>query len=349
MRCAVHVNTILLLLNSFKYLVPSNAFSTPYEMSALRRHLYIDLPLPLRAQKEDAYGNNNDSVVSTIKNKRKKKITAKWVACSSTKEVTRAIEKYVHVGDVVVELGSQLRESSIALCETIGPKGQAVLVEIERKFPNEKKVPKRTSARGRQGDENGFYKDRSTFVETKEFQLWRHALFFNDRQQSQYNALIVDVSTVAGNDLDLTCISLIKEFMALNEGSGENENLCRVVIVKSGSLHDLARRLYHAQRITSGNQSLSQGAGNEKASIIGTVGVEEYRRTIPYVVRTGDICLEVGCHFGTSTTLIHKAATGEDSSSIGGCLGVDIGPHIIKGTNSRMAYEVCMLIISLSS
>jgi len=268
---------------------------------------------------------------------------------------------YVMKDDVVAELGSQLRESSRALCERIGPNGTAVLVDIARKFPKERKQKEtgrtRTSAMRRQGEETEFYTDRATFIETKGFEMWRDALFVRGSstpsERPRYNALVVDVSTVAGNDLELTCLSLIQEFLALNNGSGESSdgdsNPCRVVIVKSGSLQTLARRLYHAQRLFAGTQSLpSAYNANEEASIIGTVGVEEYRRTIPYVVQTGDRCVEVGCHFGTSTTLIDRAAKmdtidtdphpGIRPTYTGGCLGVDIGPNIIKAAKVKFPH-----------
>eukprot|EP00581_Thalassiosira_minuscula_P006683 CAMPEP_0183703050 /NCGR_PEP_ID=MMETSP0737-20130205/938_1 /TAXON_ID=385413 /ORGANISM="Thalassiosira miniscula, Strain CCMP1093" /LENGTH=364 /DNA_ID=CAMNT_0025929749 /DNA_START=496 /DNA_END=1590 /DNA_ORIENTATION=+ len=265
---------------------------------------------------------------------------------------------YVQPGDTVAELGSQLRESSTTLCETIGPTGEAILVDIERKFPNEKKGEQRTSAMRRQGDELDFYTDRATFVQTKAFEFWREALFFRgsssgSSSRPEYNALVVDMSTVAGNDLDLTCISLIREFIALNHGSGEYDNPCRAVIVKSGSLHTLARRLYHAQRVISGAQSPNERWSRDKgdgrrSSIIGAVGVKQYRETIPHVVKPGDVCVEVGCHLGTTTTLVDEAAKGDvekhsDGSLGGGCLGVDVGSHIIKSakkTYPHLSFEV---------
>jgi len=222
-----------------------------------------------------------------------------------------------------------------------------VLVDIERKSPNEKKGQDRTSAMRRNGDEADFYTDRATFMETKDFEFWRHALFFqNDVQYSKggYDALVVDMSNVAGNDLELTCISLVKEFVALNAGSGEHDNACRVVIVKSKSLHNLARRLHHAQRILSGSQSIIEERGT---SIIAAVGVDQYRHTIPFVVRKGDVCCEVGCHLGTSTVIINEAAcrggAGAGHATTGGCVGLDIGTSIIRSAQKKyplLSFEV---------
>lgn len=271
-----------------------------------------------------------------VKSKRRAK-SAKWIACCSTKDVTRAIEMYIEEGDQVAELGSQLRESSTAICERVGPNGYAHLVDIERKFPNEKKGIQRTSAMRRLDDEKDFYSDRSTFTEMKNFDLWREALFLKNigEIRRQYDALVVDVSIVVGNDLELTCISLIKEFLALNESSDNDENRCKVVIVKSGSLHDLARRLFHAQRLFDGHESIDYSFLRGSTAIIGTVGVEEYRRAIPFAVRPNDVCIEVGAHMGVTTNLIHRATLGSDVNEESGCIGIDIGPRIVKAARKK--------------
>ena len=47
-----------------------------------------------------------------------------------------AIEALVRPDDVVVEIGSQLREVSTTICEVVGQgHGRAVLVDVERKPP----------------------------------------------------------------------------------------------------------------------------------------------------------------------------------------------------------------------
>lgn len=342
------------------HLVPclSSAFSTAVRSSTPASDGRIGVllassaspPPSLSSETQDAKQIIVGENISRRKNSRN---TIKWIACSSTVEVTRAIGAFVREGDVVAELGSQLRESSTTLCEKIGPLGQAVLVDVERKFPNEKKEQKRTSAMRRDGDEQEFFADRATFVQTKTFEFWREALFFREYPAPQYNVLVVDVSSAAGNDLDLTCISLIKEFLALNHGSSEDDNPCRTVIVKSGSLQKLARRLYHAQKVVSGTQSPQKRfVDNGTSMIFGAVGVKQYRDTIPFAVRKGDVCVEVGCHLGTTTKMIDSAATGKAGSnqrndgtppSMGGCLGVDIGSSIInsaKKTYPHLRFEV---------
>ena len=54
---------------------------------------------------------------SSSRQQKKQKQTVKWVACSSTIVVTQAIDMYVMTNDVVAELGSQLQELSVAMCE----------------------------------------------------------------------------------------------------------------------------------------------------------------------------------------------------------------------------------------
>lgn len=43
-----------------------------------------------------------------------------------------------------------------------------------------------------------------------------------------------------------------------------------------------------------------------KTKFIATRGVEEYRQTIPFWIRPEDMVLEIGCEWGTTSTLIHQ-------------------------------------------
>ena len=75
------------------------------------------------------------------------------------------------------------------------------------------------------------------------------------------------------------------------------------------------------------------------------------------------MCVEVGCHLGTTTTLIHEAAAANresgdhsidningnfagnkiDNHNGGGCLGVDVGSSIIKSARKKypqLSFEV---------
>src|SRR5215470_19436096 len=56
--------------------------------------------------------------------------------------------------------------------------------------------------------------------------------------------------------------------------------------------------------------------------IIATRGVQEYRETIPAVVRPGDHVLEVGCEWGTTTAVLARYAAH--------VIGTDISPKCIE-------------------
>ena len=334
------------------------------------------------ANDNDNDNANDDNIGANSRGNKKRKPKIQWITCSSTKEVKSAIDMYVKEGDIAVELGSQLRESSTTLCDAIGSTGRALLVDVVRKFPKVKKNTrelKRMTAMRMEGEEINFYTDRATFVEIKSFDSWRRVLFFrrtddgffkttkprttsNDANEDivaqiepeesssnpifpKYNVLVLDASVISGNDMALNCVSIVKEFLALNDVHDGTE--C-VVIIKSSKLNSLARKLIHGQRLFSGSESLEGRRDNGTAytttnasSIIATVGVEEYRRTIAYAVEKGDAVLEIGSHFGTTTALLHAAATSEEKDILssldfsGGCLGVDIGPHIIERAQKK--------------
>jgi len=267
-----------------------------------------------------------------------------------------------------------LAEASAAICERVGPSGQVVLVDMARETPRNShkgRAPwkyhhwknRDTRIAGNEGnDSTTSYKDRATFVEVDHFEEWRSALHLTRDHMCNtssatgardpprlFNALVVDVGPMVGNDLALTSVALVQEFLA-QQKQMQQQSGCpgqsvypRVVLLKSPSLSALARRLVHVSRILDGTQSFPRPdelVRTHQPHLIATVGVEEYRKTIPHVVARGDAVLEVGCHFGTSTRLLHEAAGGpkkqeqQDNKVTQGkrgfCIGVDIGHRIIS-------------------
>ena len=240
-----------------------------------------------------------------------------------------------------------------------------LLLDVVRKFPktqegeggkNKKKEEGRMSAMRRKGDEKGFYEDRATFVELDVFDSWRRVVFFRNGSGTApssiptYNVLVLDAAVVSGNDMVLNSISIIREFIALN---GVDDGNDFVVIVKSNKLNTFGRKLVHGQRLVSASlpsglldierrtKRIGGGPKNNGSIVVATVGVDEYRRTIPYIVQKGDVVLEIGCHLGTTTVLPHDAAISNSSSAGGGgggALGVDIGPNIIQQAQSRFPH-----------
>ena len=59
-----------------------------------------------------------------------------------------------------------------------------------------------------------------------------------------------------------------------------------------------------------------------RTRFIATRGVKEYRATIPAWVTAGDVVLEIGCEWGTTTTLI--------APHCGTVIGTDVSPECIE-------------------
>ena len=249
------------------------------------------------------------------------------VATSSTTEHGRALSQYLRRGDRVLELGTQLDASTTIISDTIGDDGSAVLVDVRRTETNSGRSGQgsrspQTFLRddGSNGDNATSCYGNSEYVELDHFAQWRTVL--DDNVATPFDVLVLDVTAMLGNDLELTSFSVINEFV---EDTSRRGNRPRAVIVKSKTISSLSRRLVHAQRLFDGTvvRDFARPARDGKPYIIAGVGVEEYRRTIPHVVQENDVCLEVGCFSGTTTRIIHDAAMG------GYCIGVDIGSKII--------------------
>jgi len=254
--------------------------------------------------------------------KKKLKTPTRWITCSSTQELTNAVEFSLKETNVVAELGAQLRDVSRAICQC---SQEAVLVDVARKFPNQSE--QRSRAMRRPGDELQL-PSHATFTEIPALEDWRRALFESSRS---YDVFVLDVNAICGNDLEMTSLAIIREFVALNEMmTGDDEtSCCRLVLIKSGSLNRLANQLVHFKRWNA--QSITRIA---LPQIICCVGVQEYRQTMNQTVRPGDAVLEVGCHLGTTTALLHAKATQDGGYGI----GVDVGASIVEKAKTRHSH-----------
>lgn len=250
-----------------------------------------------------------------------------YIATTSTVEHGRALEQYIREGDCVLELGTQLDASSNIILETVGKSGRAALVDVKRTETNSgrttqgsRNTDKFLGANDVDGSKNFEY------LELEQFSQWRSVLDDDHHSYRQFDILVLDATAMLGNDLELTSISVITEYVNTMVRKGRRP---RAVIVKSKAIASLARRLIHAQRLFDGTivRDLTVPSRDGKPYIVAGVGVEEYRRTIPHVVKEGDKAVEVGCFKGTTTALVHEAA---NPAKGGYCIGVDIGPKIIQ-------------------
>ena len=286
--------------------------------------------------------------------------TVPWITCASSVELNRAVVQHVRAGDCVVEFGSQLQDTSKLIVDAVTPAGTAILLDTQRKIP--KKVTSRNeNFRRGTGDVSVKFGAHASFVELDSFESWRCVAALEESFKgisAPFDILVCDLGGMTGNDLTLTTVSFIREFL-----SRMGTNSPRVVLVKSTALCKLAWRLIHSQRLFDGSASIYPRKGQShfrtpgnmrgEPTLIAAVGVEEYRRTIPKAVRRGDRTLELGCHLGVTTALLHDASTFEPppsppppspTSSLpvlrssGGCVGVDIGPKIIDRAHERFPH-----------
>lgn len=239
------------------------------------------------------------------------------ITCASSSELERAVSFFCKPEDNCLDLGAQCSDVSLKLCQTVNT---AVLVDVER---SETK-----SGRCTHRDVTKFQSLSGVrLVDLASLDDWKERIFGigNNNNPPRFDIVLVDLSHMIGNDLYLSTLALTNEVL-------ETCNP-RVILVKSKSLASLSRRFLPAQHLLQGHRSMEPRV--ERSSepyVLCAVGVEEYRRLIPFTVKPGDAVIEVGCHFGRSTTLLHEAAAAKDD---GFCIGVDIGPKIIENAKSQ--------------
>ncbi len=281
------------------------------------------------------------------------------ITCSSTKELVHAVDSIVTADHVVAELGSQLREVSNTIRDRALP--ESVYVDVKRGFPKTqtnqtpKKETKRISSMRLAGDssDNDDGPIEFDFREIDKFSDWRTAFFSSSSSTNRYDVLVLDVNAIVGNDLEWTCLDLILEFeqmtaMVAAEDNDDSYHGLQYVIVKSLGLNSVASQLTYTVPWLDPNKTNH----NRLCRIVATVGVHDYRQTIPGVSqlleqshlkaksakdaeKVGDgeeetsdfFVLEVGCHFGTSTVLLNEV--------FDNVMGVDVGSKIIKEAQKK--------------
>ena len=138
------------------------------------------------------------------------------IACKNNAQVQRAIDTYIQTNDVVLELGAQLSDTSACVCRAIGVNGNAILVDVKRKEATSGRSIGRDTARfidsgGEPSNGDESYIDRVSYHELEDFEQWRVLI---QQQEQLYDALILDVGATIGNDLYLSAISIVNEFIA---------------------------------------------------------------------------------------------------------------------------------------
>ena len=109
------------------------------------------------------------------------------ITCKTNAEVRRAIDIYINPNDRILELGSQLSDTSTYLCQAISTddNGTAVLVDVKRK--------ETTSGRSKGRDLSILqsFANRIEYHELEQFEQWKELI----KQPKQFDGLILDVGS----------------------------------------------------------------------------------------------------------------------------------------------------------
>eukprot|EP00965_Chrysotila_dentata_P217774 6190214-Pleurochrysis_carterae.AAC.1 len=147
--------------------------------------------------------------------------------------------------------------------------------------------------------------------------------------------VFVDVNHLVGSDLMLESLSLARQLLRIQPAA-------RALVIKSRALYALQRQLVPASKLASVILRGKALAPASAALIVTTVGVTEYRSAALQLLLhlPRNRVLEIGCHTGTSTALLHAAA----SARGGGCIGVDVSSAIIaraRAAHPHVLFDVC--------
>jgi len=261
--------------------------------------------------------------------------TTPIICCTSSNEVKDAITVFCREKDTVLELGAEFADVSSHLCTTVGEHGKAVLVDKRRRDSNTGRCKFRNveaflspsdkplSNVDTEKEEVTTFGDRSTVIYLDDLGEWNDKIFQDPTASCQFDVIIMSISHIIGHDLYMTMLSLANEIL----NALPVKNSLRAMIIKSKTLYSLSKRLIHSQRLFDGTTKLPDVQRSSEPYIIAGVKVDEYRKTIPFAVRSQDAILEVGCHFGRTTKLLDDAG--------GHCIGVDIGPKIIANAKKQ--------------
>ena len=252
----------------------------------------------------------------------------RWYTCSSSNELVQAISSILQPDDVVVEIGAQLRGITASIVDAV-PQGGVLCMDVQRRFPTDVGST-RTRVMRTAAAISPLRSTHDTFVEMECLDDWRSTVLSRPFYADNTTVLVLDINSIVGNDLDWTSFSILREFT-------NAVPTCRAVLVKSKLLHQWSHRILHAEHWIHGSANGPTTRSTEvvrSPKVIATVGVQQYRRTIPRTVQPGDTVLEVGCHCGTTTQLLYEASSnGDEESAL--TLGVDVGPRIVKSAQKR--------------
>ena len=153
------------------------------------------------------------------------------------------------------------------------------------------------------------------------------------------HVICLEPSNLHGNDLLFDSIALIKLLQSIFSSKSSTSTSSSIsstttILVKSKLLAKHAKSFVNVHDfINNGglsNRDNTKSTNEQIVQVVSAVGVESYRDTITYVVRPNSRVLEIGCHFGTTTSLIAKATQTPNT-----VVGIDIGKVCIDRATKK--------------
>eukprot|EP01012_Entosiphon_sulcatum_P030693 TRINITY_DN3802_c0_g1_i1.p1 TRINITY_DN3802_c0_g1~~TRINITY_DN3802_c0_g1_i1.p1 ORF type:complete len:384 (-),score=29.76 TRINITY_DN3802_c0_g1_i1:129-1250(-) len=151
-----------------------------------------------------------------------------------------------------------------------------------------------------------------------------------------FTVVVADVMGLQGRDGLLDTVSLLQQYWRCFP--------LRAILVKSRALLEIGLSFVDARHIVGVFNATQQIQSTEMwngaaGKVVCSVGVHEYRQTIPAVVQPGDTVLEIGCQRGITTRLARQhqlklqQASGLPNS--GKVIGLDLGTDSIKAAQQH--------------
>uniref|UniRef100_A0A7S1IUL9 Methyltransferase domain-containing protein n=1 Tax=Eutreptiella gymnastica TaxID=73025 RepID=A0A7S1IUL9_9EUGL len=261
---------------------------------------------------------------------------AKKVYCTPTKaRLMDFMPQYVQEGDNVLCIGLDM--DTLDSLKRLSRSGKVIALDMEHGVPNAPKPQE----------------DVDVLLMDAWDTLAIQALGCN------FEVAVLDIAQWSGRDSLLDSISLLNNYWQAFPS-------LRIMICKSKALLQMGQKLIDGKLLDAGQKLTRLHLDKDAASgeckkelaspqaepakhwhaeltknkIVATVGVLEYRATIPHVIRDGDVVLEVGCQAGLTTKLIKQA------NPSGRVVGSDVGASSIKhAINQGKGYDVEWVVL----
>ena len=231
------------------------------------------------------------------------------IVCAATKgEYRQAAAALVNSGERVLEIGSQLDETTAALRDA---GAEIIACDMTRK----KSTP------------------RCAGVELHELQIDDVSALQRATGELRLDVVLLDASQTFGNELPLDILSLTRRIA--------HHFAPRLVLVRSSSLARIARQVVAAPALLRANPPLEVPLVGHPPIVVASEGVVEYRRAALCLAHAGKLnsVLELGCHHGRSTALLQ-----DELPASAHVIGVDVSESIVRGAREyhpKTRFEVC--------